>query len=100
MNDNTKIVYDDTYSSCTETYVTLLIYPGETHPNKITELLGIDPSNISIKGEDQRGRKQNGWFLTTQGQIESKDCRRHIDNLLDVVEPKTPFLNGKDDLQA
>ena len=92
MNDGINMKYDDEYSACKETYTTLLIYPGKNHPDKITELLEIEPSNISIKGEGKRGRKQNGWFLTTQDEIESKDCRRHIDWLLDIIEPKSKLL--------
>lgn len=29
----------------------------------------------------------SGWFLTTQGRLKSKDSRRHIDWLLDKIEP-------------
>jgi hypothetical protein len=29
----------------------------------------------------------SGWFLSTQGRLKSKDSRRHIDWLLDKIEP-------------
>jgi len=82
-----RMKYDDSYQSCSRTYASLLVYPNEQHPDAITEALGITPSRISVEGPGPLGRqKVNGWFLCTQDIVESKDCRRHIDWLLDQVE--------------
>lgn len=81
--------YDHKYRSCTRTYSTLRIYPKAGHPNEITKRLGIKPSSTSVAGERKILGKPcvNGWFLCTRGKIKSKDSRRHIDWILDKIEP-------------
>jgi len=81
--------YDHKYRSCSRTYSTLRIYPKDVHPDVITKLLNIKPSRTLIAGPNgPRGRiVVSGWFLTTRGKLKSKDSRRHIDWLLDKIEP-------------
>jgi hypothetical protein len=81
--------YDHQYRSCTRTYSTLRIYTNNSHPDVITSLLKIGPTRISIAGPNgPRGRiVVNGWFLTTKGRLRSRDSRRHLDWLLDKIEP-------------
>ncbi len=81
--------YNHKYRSCTRTYSTLRIYPKDAHPDVITDLLKIKPTRISIAGPNgPRGRMVvNGWFLSTKGRLKSRDSRRHIDWLLDKIEP-------------
>jgi hypothetical protein len=81
--------YNHKYQSCTRTYSTLRIFPKNAHPDVITNLLKIKPTRISIAGPTGPiGRiVVSGWFLTTQGKLKSKDSRRHIDWLLDKIEP-------------
>jgi len=83
--------YDHKYRSCTRTYSTLRIYPKDTNPDVITNLLGIKPTDISIaEPNGPRGRVVvSGWFLSTKGKLKSRDSRRHIDWLLDKIEPMT-----------
>lgn len=83
-----KMEYIDDYPSCSRTYATLLIYPKGQHPDEITKTLGMHPTRISVKGDGPLGRKRvNGWFLSSQEIVESKDSRRHIDWLLDQIDP-------------
>lgn len=65
------------------------IYPKTVHPDVITELLGIKPSSTSVAGKKNILGEPilNGWFLCTRGKIKSKDSRRHIDWILDKIEP-------------
>ncbi|MBI1949145.1 MAG: DUF4279 domain-containing protein [Deltaproteobacteria bacterium] len=92
--------YDDEYATCAATYATLRVYPGALDPDVVTRRLGLEPSDIQHAGEQgasQRahGRgatppirtaaRPNGWFLSSERQVVSRDCRRHIDWLVDRV---------------
>ena len=78
--------YIDDYKSCSRTYATLLIYTGERSPGEITLALGLAPTRVSVAQNGPRD-KVNGWFLSSQGIIESKDSRRHIDYIVALVHP-------------
>ncbi len=87
-----SIDYDDEYPSCERTDVVLRIYPGERDPGWITRTLGIEPSSVNRQGEQSinslglvRTSQINSWFLSSAGQLASKDSRRHLDWLLDAL---------------
>jgi hypothetical protein len=77
------ISFDDD-AGCLRTYATLRIYSGEITPSEISEALGIEPSRVWNKGSAETAvpRKQNGWFLTSRGEVESLDTKRHVDFIL------------------
>jgi len=54
-------------------------------------MLGVYPTESFAKGDKfgkkQLTRKSNGWFLSTAGIIDSKDCRRHIDWIISKLAP-------------
>lgn len=84
--------YDDNYESCYETFVTLRIYSDTIIPEEITNILQVQPSESVTKGEvyginSKKVRKINGWFLTSESFVDSKDCRRHFDFLADKILP-------------
>ena len=81
-----KMSYIDYYKSCNRTYATLLIYTGETLPDEVTRVLGISPTRISLAVDTPR-RNLNGWFLSSQDVIESKDSRSQIDYIIEVISP-------------
>jgi len=87
-------MYDDDYGTCERTYVTLCIRSLTVFPEEITQLLDIEPSHWQRIGEspsDSTRRppaKINGWFLTTEDIVDSRDSRRHIDWLLDQILSK------------
>ncbi|WP_165230435.1 DUF4279 domain-containing protein [Aquisphaera insulae] len=92
---------DDEYPTCARTYATLRIYPGEIDPAAITDRLEIEPSSWQRRGElaQRAGRPPNvatinGWFLESQGQVESRDSRRHIDWLLDRLVPRAEAIRS------
>lgn len=77
--------YDDEFPTCKETYATLRIFSDTLSPTEITTALGVVPSQSFAKGDEiQPGRQRrfNGWLLTTEGSLTSRDTRRHIDSLL------------------
>ncbi|MBB3169476.1 DUF4279 domain-containing protein [Simiduia aestuariiviva] len=88
--------YIDDYPTCEDTYVTLRIYTGEMAPEFVTRMLGVKPSDTLTKGQIAKGRKKpailNGWFLSSQGEVDSLDSRRHIDWLLQNFEGKDELL--------
>lgn len=92
---------DDDYPTCARTYATLRIYPGELDPSEVTSRLGIEPSNWQRRGEVVARANRppqvasiNGWFLTSNSRVESRDSRRHVDWLLDQLAPATNALRS------
>lgn len=86
--------YDDAYGSCERTYAELRIYSGSMDPDAISGRLGITPTSVQRKGErktNSLGRSRevplNGWFFSSEGKTASRDLRRHLDWILDRVEP-------------
>lgn len=89
--------YDDKYSSCKRTYATLGVYPGKIQPEEITTKLKVQPSDIVHKGDlasekTNRKFKLNGWFLSTQGLIKSRDPRRHIDWIIEKIKNRRTVI--------
>ncbi len=81
--------YIDDYSACNRTYATLRMYPKTLSPEEITAKLNINPTRTSKAGGGSLGKHVNGWYLSTQEEIQSKDSRRHIDWLIDQLEPSS-----------
>ena len=79
--------YCDDYPTCRRTHATLCIYPGEMTPDEVTESLGLIPTRTQLATSS--GRRLHGWFLKTTGAVDSRDSRRHIDWLLDRLEPSS-----------
>ncbi len=91
--------YDDEYPTCEETYAELRIYHEDLDPSIISRRLGLTPTKAQKKGEIQNpyGRHPrtapiSGWFLSSREVISSRDCRRHIDWLLEQLAGKAKFL--------
>lgn len=87
--------YNDNYESCHETFVTLRIYSDNISPEEISKSLKTNPSESVSKGDvygikTRKIRNHNGWFLTSEGFVESKDCRRHFDFLADKITSLKP----------
>ncbi|WP_240002625.1 DUF4279 domain-containing protein, partial [Photorhabdus sp. S5P8-50] len=77
------------YPTCSECYAQLLIYPGMMHPDNVSRLLKLEPTQKNIVGTtvtNSRGKtreiKLSSWFLSSKSYVESKDLRDHIDWLL------------------
>lgn len=101
----TPTMYDDHYATCQRTYATLCIYSGDADPSVVTKRLGIEPSSSqrrvdaeALESAKSKRAAVNGWFLESQGLVESRDSRRHIDWLLDRVEAKADALRSLQEL--
>jgi len=88
--------YDDSYSSCSDTYATLRIFSDDLDPSEITRLLEIEPTESFRKGDrhalGKLQRKTNGWFYSTKEMSSSKDTRRHIDLILARLDGKVVWV--------
>jgi Domain of unknown function (DUF4279) len=84
------------YPTCEQTYATLCVYPESLDPSDVTVRLGIEPSHWQRRGESRRPpsrpAKINGWFLSSQGVVESRDVRRHLDWVLSMVVPRAEAI--------
>ena len=92
--------YDDEFPTCKKTYATLRLYSNDIDHAEITALLGVEPTDAFSKGQrfdDGSLRKFNGWFLSSEASVDSKDSRRHIDWILSLVKDRSAELI---DLQA
>jgi Domain of unknown function (DUF4279) len=78
--------YSDDYATCVETYATLRLFSADRHPDMVTARLGIEPTQI-ITPILRFPKRKNGWFLCSRDDVRSHDTRRHIDWLLDRIEP-------------
>lgn len=79
--------YADDYSTCLSTFATLRIYSQTVVPDEITRALELQPTRSLRQGELRGGKPSNlnGWFLSSEGRVESRDLRRHLDWLLDQL---------------
>jgi hypothetical protein len=96
---------DDKYATCERTCAKLLIYCGAMHPSAVSDLLGMEPTSHVALGEPGRTNrlgkapigKLNGWFLSSEGNVESKDVRHHLEWLIAKLRPNSEVLH---ELQA
>jgi len=95
--------YSDEYPTCRRTYTTLRVFSAALDSSEISGILGILPSNSYEKGDLPKGTKRpraySGWFYSTEGRIETKDFRRHLDWIIDQLrgkEDRVEMLRSKD----
>ncbi len=86
------------YPTCARTYATLRIYPESLDPTEVTARLAIEPSDWQRRGESRRSgsrpAKLHGWFLTSQGAVDSCDLRKHLDWLLARVGSRADAIRA------
>jgi hypothetical protein len=89
------IEYNDDYPTCSSTFATLCIYPGNISPDEITVRLQLAPSSIQIAEARPPGIKDRpaGWFFTSKCVVESRDIRRHLDWILNQIADKSCVFN-------
>ncbi len=98
--------YNDDYETCDKTHAELRIYSGELSPREVSLRLGIEPTVMNEKGKTRisitTGRERvlplNLWLLSSEGHLHSKDLRRHLDWLLDQIEPAAAALRELEQL--
>mgnify|MGYP002403845896 CR=1 FL=1 len=101
-----RVPYDDAYATCERTFAELRIYTGDISPDYVTHILGIHPTHIVRVGEiitnssgRQRVGRVNGWFLSSEGNSNSLDLRRHLDWLLPQLNENISALRQLQDLE-
>jgi hypothetical protein len=83
--------YADDWPPCRHTYATLTISSKGLAPTLISELLWLKPMSGHKVGDlSSRGvtETKNVWKITSRNNVDSRDCRRHIDWLLDQLDGK------------
>jgi Domain of unknown function (DUF4279) len=84
--------YDDEWATCSRTYAGLRIFSTELDPDAVNRSLGVEASHSHVTGDPvgrMGGRRKSGaWILSTEDRVTSKDLKRHVDWLLDAIEPK------------
>ena len=90
--------YDDEYPTCVNTSAWLRVMGEKLDPQAVTLALGVEPSRTQVRGElpaphSRHPYKYSGWFLESQGNVQSRDARRHIDWLLSKVGGKGEALS-------
>jgi hypothetical protein len=93
---------NDTMENCERTYAELRIYSGVVNPNEVTRLLEIEPTSVVVLGERKRIRDTerervgtvNGWFLSSEPNVQSTDLRRHLDWLCDELDSRTRAIRA------
>ncbi|MCW2479267.1 DUF4279 domain-containing protein [Candidatus Symbiopectobacterium sp. NZEC135] len=82
------------YETCLECRVSLLIYPGTMHPDEVSAILNMEPSQKNIIGDKRinslgrtREIKIAGWFLSSEMFVSSKDLRDHINWITAKLNP-------------
>lgn len=92
--ESSRITFPDPgYSTCEDTYVKLLIYPGSHGAKKVTDVLWIEPTSTQEKGEEivnsrgnKRVAKNSLWVLSSEQRVASKDLRDHLNWLLNKIQ--------------
>jgi hypothetical protein len=90
----------DDHPSCRETFATFRIGKDTLVPEDLSRELGLEPSGAHRNGDlmyprnpTSDLRQRSGlWSLCTKGRVDSHDVRRHVDWLLDRLDPKAAVL--------
>ena len=66
---------------------------------EISDLLETEPTKVQLAGDrvsdtSERTRKYSGWFLESEGHVESRDSRDHFAWLLEQVAGKGAVLQS------
>jgi hypothetical protein len=72
----------------------LLVYGMELDPDRVTHVLGVAPTQAGRRGDvstNSQGRQRtvrlNHWFLSSEPAVQSTELRRHLDWLLERLDP-------------
>ena len=81
-------------SGCIRCYATFRLFSETLLPDFVTEQLGVQPARVWEKGSSQASlrRKQNGWFLTSKGEVSTLDAEQHLSWLANQLITGQEFL--------
>lgn len=91
--------YDAESPWCSRTFVTLRILALELDPEEITRRLSLEPTRTQLRGapwneHDGRPFRFSGWFLTSEGKVESRDTRHHLDWLIERLQGRESTMQA------
>lgn len=94
---HTQTPYDDSYATCVSTFARLRIMGENLEPETVSALLCLQPNRTQVRGElpqptSKHPFRYSGWFLGTEGRVQSRDARRHIDWLLLLLHGKADAI--------
>jgi hypothetical protein len=88
--------YEDDYPTCELTYVALNCFHKSQPAEDVTAALDLTPTRLEPIGWQRsprtKPRDDTHWSLSSEGRIQSRDFRRHLDWLLDQLEPQERTL--------
>ncbi len=73
------------YGDSTRVYATVRLIGESLDPDAVTQVLGIFPCS-TLTG-DERPSLQPGWFLSSEGSVDSAELGRHIEYLTNQLLP-------------
>lgn len=86
---------DDDYPTGEFTTATLRVHHQSANPELVTAALGLEPDESSAAVTDDRGRKRPMvWLLSSEGRVESRDVRQHVDWLTSQLEGRAEAIAG------
>jgi hypothetical protein len=87
-----KELHDGNSLGCQETFARLDIIGEILDPNEVSLLLSISPSEMEFKNDlpevYEDHQPYSGWFLSSEGILDSKDSRHHLDWILELISDK------------
>ena len=79
---------DPDYPTCAATFLTLCIHHAERDPEVVSRRLQLTASHTQRRGDPRPSTtfphpfRIGGWFLTSEGELTSRDVRDHLDWLV------------------
>ncbi len=89
--------YDENYPTCAYTHAWLRVMGPEVDPDEVTAIMGVQPTSVQRRGDTvpskpEKTLSRGGWWISTEGILESKDARHHLDWILEKVLGKQDAL--------
>ncbi|GAA0811009.1 hypothetical protein GCM10009111_02860 [Colwellia asteriadis] len=81
--------------ACTFTYATLRIFSSELSPEKITDLIGFNPTKVKAINHDSKykhEREFNYWAFSTKNLSDSTDNVEHLEIILNNLQDKLEVM--------
>lgn len=102
MNTTSRVTpHDRNYGTATRTHASFCVYSSEINPHEITASFGITPTYVTIKDRIVKTKHGfhkrealNAWFLDSEGNVQSRDLRHHLDFLLEQLEPISDVIHN------
>ena len=93
-------MYGPEYPTCAGTFATFRVQSTDLAAEEITAMLKLQPSTshrASARPSLRHRRvaqKRHGWFLSSEGRVESLDNRDHLDWLFEQLTPRRAELEA------